>query len=123
MAPDVHPNCVWLEFLQTWTEDARAKGLKAASAYQRAHRSLAAVTEPFVHPRETVRLPGIGDSIAKRLEKEYAQWCTANGQPIPERRMCPLSRSIVVAAKPDYFANPSCGTYDTAAAAAQRICP
>ncbi|KAI3626855.1 MUS81 [Malassezia furfur] len=84
MAPDVHPNCVWLEFLQTWTEDARAKGLKAASAYQRAHRSLAAVTEPFVHPRETVRLPGIGDSIAKRLEKEYAQWCTANGQPIPE---------------------------------------
>lgn len=82
-----HPNCVWLEFIKNWHDDAREKGKKAAAAYLKAHRSLAATTEPFAHPCETVRLAGIGDSIAKRLEKEYEKWCQENGETMPERRM------------------------------------
>lgn len=85
MAPP-HPNCVWAGFLQQWYEDAREKGNKAASAYLKAQRSLNASTEPFTHPCETVRLAGIGDSIAKRLEKEYETWCDANDHPRVQRR-------------------------------------
>lgn len=85
--PPPHPNCVWLDFLQNWHEEARAKGTKAASTYLKAHRSLAAVAEPYAHPCETVRLAGIGPSIAKRLEKEYELWCQTHRQPFPVRRM------------------------------------
>lgn len=86
MASIPHPNCVWLEFLQEWHDEARAKGTKASSAYLKAHRSLAAVSESFTHPCETVRLAGIGDAIAQRLEKEYEKWCLTNNHPLPQRR-------------------------------------
>ncbi|WFD43396.1 Crossover junction endonuclease mus81 [Malassezia psittaci] len=85
MSTAPHPNCVWLEFLQAWIDEARTKGTKVASAYQKAYRSLAAETQAFSHPCETVKLTGIGDSIAKRLEASYASWCNENSVPIPEK--------------------------------------
>ncbi|WFC99307.1 Crossover junction endonuclease mus81 [Malassezia yamatoensis] len=85
MSSAPHPNSVWLEFLQAWSDEARSKGTKVASAYQKAYRSLAAETEAFSHPCETVKLTGIGDSIAKRLEASYANWCKENSVQIPEK--------------------------------------
>mgnify|MGYP002722271147 FL=1 len=68
------PVAVWLSFLEAWADEARQRGTKAASAYLKAHQSLAACQDTLVHPSETVRVRGIGASIAERIERAYAQW-------------------------------------------------
>ena len=83
----VHPNCVWLSFLEGWAEEARTRGAKSAAAFLKAHRSLAAHHDAFVHPCETVQLAGIGPSIADKLTREYGKWCEQNGLEMPEPRM------------------------------------
>lgn len=81
------PVQVWLMLLAQWTEDARTRGAKSATAYLKAHRALSECTDTFTHPCETVRLKGIGDSIANRLEVEYEKWCQTHDRPLPERRV------------------------------------
>ena len=63
------PVAVWLSFLEAWADEARQRGTKAASAYLKAHQSLAACQDTLVHPSETVRVRGIGASIAERIER------------------------------------------------------
>ena len=79
------PVAVWLSFLATWADEARQRGTKAASAYLKAHQSLAACQDTLVHPSETVRVRGIGASIAERIERAYAQWCAQHGQDMPPK--------------------------------------
>ena len=66
-------------------DEARQRGTKAASAYLKAHQSLAACQDTLVHPSETVRVRGIGASIAERIERAYAQWCAQHGQDMPPK--------------------------------------
>lgn len=84
MPPPLHPNAVWLEFLEAWAAEAHARGTKSATAFRRARDALAAHAEPFAHPRETVALPGIGASIATRLERAFAEWCREHGEAPPQ---------------------------------------
>ena len=79
------PVAVWLSFLEAWADEARQRGTKAASAYLKAHQSLAACQDTLVHPSETVRVRGIGASIAERIERAYAQWCAEHGQDMPSK--------------------------------------
>ena len=100
--PPPHPNAVWLGFLEAWAAEAHARGTKSATAFRRARDALAAHTEPFVHPRETVALPGIGASIAARLERAFAEWCSAHGETPPHahpaREDAPRSQDSAAAA-------------------------
>ncbi|WFD29033.1 Crossover junction endonuclease mus81 [Malassezia sp. CBS 17886] len=93
---------IWLSLLQKLGEQAQSKGLKSASAYNKAHRSLQQSTDAFTHPCETVRLHGIGDSIAKRLEAEYAAWIT---YPNHDRPYC--NSDYLVAGSGARFSAPS----------------
>jgi len=86
-AAHAEPCRVWIMLLDKWTEDARARGAKSATAYFKAQRALSECTDTLTHPCETVRLKGIGDSIARRLEVEYEQWCRENDREPPQRRM------------------------------------
>ena len=81
-----HPNVVWLGFLEKWAGEAHEKGTKSASAYDKAHRSLASHRQAFAHPSETLQLSGIGSLIAGKIENEYAKWCKEHGEVFPERR-------------------------------------
>lgn len=85
-AAHAEPCQVWIRLLEQWAEDARTRGAKSATAYAKAHRALSECTDTFIHPCETVRLKGIGDSIARRLEVEYEQWCRNHNREPPERR-------------------------------------
>ncbi|WFD24196.1 Crossover junction endonuclease mus81 [Malassezia equina] len=84
------PSQVWLVLLEHWAEEARIRGAKSATAYLKAHRALSECTDTFTHPCETVRVKGIGDSIAHRLEVEYEQWCREHNLEPPERHDTPL---------------------------------
>ena len=90
----MHPNGVWLSFLRKWADEARERGAKSASAYLKAYRSLESHAHPFTHPCETVKLAGIGDSIATKLEAAYAKWCEQNAVDMPLRRECMAPRDL-----------------------------
>ena len=100
-ATSSHPVGVWLSFLETWTEEARLRGTKSAAAYLKAYQSLSKCQDTLTHPCETVRLRGIGESIAKRIEVEYEKWCSEHGYPVPEKpRMAALCASSSAAELP-----------------------
>ncbi|WFD20272.1 Crossover junction endonuclease mus81 [Malassezia caprae] len=84
-AAHAEPCQVWIRLLEQWVEEARNRGAKSATAYAKAHRALSECTDTFLHPCETVRLKGIGASIARRLEVEYEQWCRDHNREPPER--------------------------------------
>ncbi|KAI9261458.1 hypothetical protein BDA99DRAFT_511408 [Phascolomyces articulosus] len=78
-------NPLWRDWMKEWAEEEQAKQSKLHYTYMKAYNSLNKCQQEFTHPVETKQLHGIGDTIAKRLEKKLKQYCDDNGIPMPQK--------------------------------------
>ncbi|KAJ2963579.1 hypothetical protein NQZ79_g1423 [Umbelopsis isabellina] len=73
------------DWLAEWMEQAQGMQSKAYFTYRKAYNSMAGHPTTFDHPSEAVKLHGIGNGLALKLEKRMHQYCDENNLPRPER--------------------------------------
>ncbi|KAG2175711.1 hypothetical protein INT43_001358 [Umbelopsis isabellina] len=73
------------DWLAEWMEQAQGMQSKAYFTYRKAYNSMATYPTAFDHPSEAVKLHGIGNGLAMKLEKRMHQYCDENNLPRPER--------------------------------------
>ncbi|KAI8141059.1 hypothetical protein BJV82DRAFT_671051 [Fennellomyces sp. T-0311] len=76
-------NPLWRDWIKEWAEDQRHT--KAYFTYMKAYNALAKCGQEFTHPCEAIQLPGIGEVLVNRLERQLQKYCQENGLPMPQR--------------------------------------
>ncbi|KAJ2853130.1 Crossover junction endonuclease mus81, partial [Coemansia erecta] len=72
-------NPLFLKWVGEWYNDACKRNTKTQYTLKKAHTSLQQHPLRIENPQDTVRLQGIGQTIADRLAKKLARWQKDNG--------------------------------------------